>query len=113
MARRKTFTESNRSLIQTIEKIIGYQHHVSLLCTYVKFSKITKGFRLRFHSNFINCSYDNILKNCSRKLIHRTIFYPKQRVKQLEKLYKSLSQKIIRKYPPKNISCEKPAINET
>ena len=58
----------NRSFIQTTEKIIRYQHHVSL-CTYIKFKKISKGFRLRFQSNFIDCNYDNILKNCSRKLI--------------------------------------------
>ena len=60
MARRKTVMELNRSLIQTIEKIIRYQHDVSLLCTYVKFNKKRKGFRLRFQSNFIDCSYDSI-----------------------------------------------------
>ena len=86
MARQKTFMELNRSLIQTIEKIIRYQHHLSVLCTYVKFNKIPKGFRLRFHSNFTDCIYDKILKNCSRKLIHRTISYHKQRLKQFEKL---------------------------
>ena len=56
------FMELNRSLIETIEKIIRYHYHVSLLCTYVKFNKILKGFRLRFYSSFIDCDYDNILK---------------------------------------------------
>ena len=101
MARQKTFMELNRSLIQTIGKIIRYQHHVSLLCTHVKFNKMPKGFRLRFHSNFIDCNYDNILKNCSRKLIHRTISYHKQELKQIEKSCKSLAQNIISEYPEK------------
>ena len=74
---------------------------MSLLCSYVKFKKIPKGLRLRFHSNFIDCSYDNILKNCSRKLIHRTISYRKQRLKQFEKLYKRLSQKTSGNTPKK------------
>ena len=42
MARGKTFMELNRSLIQTIEKIIRYQRHVSLLCTYVNSTKYQK-----------------------------------------------------------------------
>ena len=90
-----------KSTLSKVEKIIRYQHHVSLLCTYVKFNKIPKGFRLRFHSNFTDCIYDNILKNSSRKLIHRSISYRKQRLKQFEKLYKRLSQNIIKKYPEK------------
>lgn len=100
MARQKTFMELNPSLMQTIEKIILYQHHASLLCIYVKFNKIQKEFRLGFHSNFVDCNYDNILKNCSCKLINCTGSY-KQRLKQLEKLYKSLLQKIISEYPEK------------
>ena len=96
------FMELNRSLIQTIEKIIRYHYHVSLLCTYAKFNKIPKGFRLRFYSNFIDCDYDNILKNCSRKHMHRTISYHKERLKQLEKSFKNLSQKIISEYPEKS-----------
>ena len=95
------FMELNRSLVQTIEKIIRYHYHVSLLCTYVKFNKIPKGFRLRFYLNFIDCDYDNILKSCSRKHMHRTISYHKERLKQLEKSYKSLSQNIISEYPEK------------
>ena len=102
MARQMIFMELNRSLIQTIEKIIRYHYHVSLLCTYVKFNKIPKGFRLRFYSNFIDCDYDNILKNCSRKHMHRTMSYHKERLKQLEKSFKNLSQKIISEYPEKS-----------
>ena len=96
------FMELNCSLIQTIEKIIRYHYHVSLLCTYAKFNKIPKGFRLRFYSNFIDWDYNNILKHCCRKHIHRTISYHKQRLKQLGKTYKSLSQKIICEYPEKS-----------
>ena len=102
MARQIIFMELNRSLIQTIEKIIRYHYHVSLLCTYAKFNKIAKGFRLRFYSNFIDCDYDYILKNCSRKHMHRTMSYHKERLKQLEKSFKNLSQKIISEYPEKS-----------
>ena len=102
MARQIIFMELNRSLIQTIEKIIRYHYHVSLLCTYAKFNKIPKGFRLRFYSNFIDCDYDNILKNCSRKHMHRTMSYHKERLKQLEKSDKNLSKKVISEYPEKS-----------
>ena len=43
MARQKTFMELNLSFIQTIEKIIHYQHHVSLLCTMQNSTKHRKG----------------------------------------------------------------------
>ena len=107
------FLELNCSLMQTIENIICYHYHVSLICTYVKFNNMPKGFRLRFYSNFIDCDYDNFLKNGSRKNMHRTISYHKERLKQLEKSYKSLSQKIISEYPEKSYYVESLLSKET
>ena len=68
---------------------------------YVLMQNSTK-YRKGFYSNFIDCDYDNILKNCSRKHMHRTISYHKERLKQLEKSFKNLSQKIISEYPKKS-----------
>ena len=68
---------------------------------YVLMQNSTK-YRKGFYSNFIDCDYDNILKNCSRKHMHRTISYHKERLKQLEKSFKNLSQKIISEYPEKS-----------
>lgn len=45
--------------------------------------------------------------------MYRTMYYHKERHKQLEKLYESLSQKIINEYPPKNMLYDKPALSKT
>jgi len=69
----KTFQEYNKLLLEYIDRIIRYRHHIAFISTYVKYKKIPKGFMLNFHSNIPELTVDGILKKSSTKVMEKTL----------------------------------------
>ena len=100
---RKSFQELNRTLLYNVDKCIRYQHHIVFLSTYLKFKRLPKGFKLRFHNNIKDLSYNNILKNCSFKLMERTVAHYRRYVKHLIKLIKNISNTMSSNFPDRSV----------
>ena len=47
-----------KSLLQLLEKITRYQHHIAFLTAYIELKHIPRGFLLKFYSNSNNKSYN-------------------------------------------------------
>ena len=99
----KSFQELNRCLLSKIDKMVRYRHHIVYISTYIKFKCLPKGFKLRFHSNLKNLEYNNILTNCSNKLMEKTIAYYKNLLKRFEKDARSIATCIIKNFPEKHL----------
>ena len=56
---------------------------MAFIVTYLKMKTIPKGFRLKFHNN-LDFETSNILKNCSTKLMKRTVSFYKGKVRDLQ-----------------------------
>ena len=68
-----SYQKLRKSLVQLLEKIIRYRHHIVFLTAYIELKRVPRGFLLKFHSNSNNTSYKFILENCFRKLIISTV----------------------------------------
>ena len=99
----KNFQKLNRSLLYDIEMLKQLKHHIVFLTTYLKFKRLPKGFKLRFHSNMDGCSYDNILKNCSIKLMKRTVSHYKRSSNTIRKKIDTLSNTMIETFPDRAV----------
>ena len=102
MTIQKTFMELNCSLIQTIEKIIHYQHHVTLLCTNVKFNKIPQGLDCVFTRTLLIVIMITFQKTVSVNLYIAQYLIINKDLNNLKSRIKVYRKKIISVYPEKS-----------
>ena len=69
MSKVKSYQELRKLGLRSTEKIIRYKHHIVFNLTYVKLNAVPKGFKLRHHSNIVECDSEPVLKRCSKKLM--------------------------------------------
>ena len=79
------FAQIKRNNLKWTDKMVRYQNHLGFIITYLKMKAIPKGFRLKFHNN-MEFDTSTILKNCSIKLMKRTVSFYKNRISDLQKL---------------------------
>ena len=58
MSDEPSYQKSHKSLLQLLEKITRYQHHIAFLTAYIELKHIPRGFLLKFYSNSNNKSYN-------------------------------------------------------
>ena len=56
-----------------VDKLNRYRHHIVFLSTYLKLNSVPKGFALKFHNNIAEVDFASVLKNCSKKLMEKTV----------------------------------------
>ena len=78
------FAQIKRNTLKWTDKMVRYQNHLGFIITYLKMKTIPKGFRLKFHNN-MEFDTSTILKNCSIKLMKRTVSFYKNRISDLQK----------------------------
>ena len=66
------YKDLRRRILQLAERYTRYQNHITFISNCIKQQKVPKGFRLKYHCNITNLEYENTIKKCSLKLIHRT-----------------------------------------
>ena len=77
------FEQAKRNILKWTDKKVRYQNHVAFIATYLKIKTIPKGFKLKFHNN-LNLDTSTILKNCSMKLMKRTISFYRKEITSLD-----------------------------
>ena len=60
-------------ILRFAEKYTRYQHFIMFISNYKKQQKVPKGFRLKIYSNVAKMEYENTIKKCNLKFIHRTV----------------------------------------
>ena len=56
-----------------VGKLCRYRHHITFISTYLRLNAIPKGFEVKFHNNWEDIDLSPVLKNCSKKLMARTV----------------------------------------
>ena len=77
------FEQIKKNILKWSDKVVRYQNHIAFIITYLKMKSIPKGFRLKFHNN-LGFDASTILKNCSTKLMKRTVSFYKDKIKILQ-----------------------------
>ena len=63
----------HKMLLKLMEKIARYKHHTGFINMYVDFNVISRVFQVKFYSNILDLQVTKILRNCSRKLMLKTV----------------------------------------
>ena len=113
MSDEPSYQKSHKSLLQLLEKITRYQHHIAFVRAYIELNHISRGFLLKFHSNSNNTSYKFILKNCSRKLMISTVGYYKKLLPPLKVQFDRIKTIIADKWKEKYDLMSKKIIKRT
>ena len=113
MSDEPSYQKSHKSLLQLLEKITRYQHHIAFVRAYIELKHISRGFLLKFHSNSNNTSYKFILKNCSQKLMISTVGYYKKLLPPLKVQFDRIKTIIADKWKEKYDLMSKKIIKRT